>query len=109
MKSVWIGVHAIEQYARRVERRDPATLTKDERLAIRGHLLELYRRSKDLREVTNARGRVKPGQVRRLCALRFNGRLVLLVLVCAPDDKHHSHAYKMVTVYTLHHRKQKRK
>lgn len=108
MKSIWIGIHAIKQYAARVEQRDPETLTADDKLTIKGKLLEFYQHSKQLDEQAlrkvGYRGRAKPGNLYYVCAFRQDKKRVVLVLICGSDDAHHSGAIKLVTVVKVQHR-----
>lgn len=104
-KSIWIGDHAVKQYASRVEQTDPANLTKEDRIRITKHLLSLYQRSKELTESDRVRlkipSKTKLGQNRYFCTLMQGGKRITVVLVCAFDDAHRSQAYKLVTVYKV--------
>lgn len=100
MKSIWIGVHAIEQFAARVERQDVASLTKLDRERIRLALLDLYRNSVLLDDSDRRyrRSKTRPGEQQRLCHYEYNARRLPVVLICAPDNTHNSGALKLVTV-----------
>jgi hypothetical protein len=109
MISIWIGTHAIKQYAARVAGRDPETLTKDERARIQKRLLTLYKNSRAVTDTDRAElhipGNNKHNQSFHLCTVSFSGKCVTVLLICGFDDAHNSQALKLITVIKLRERK----
>jgi hypothetical protein len=79
-KSVWIGDHAVRQYAARVEQSDPATLAKEDRIRITKLLLAFYQRAQVLTEANRAElklpSKTKPGQERYFCTVNQAIRII---------------------------------
>lgn len=105
MNSIWIGWHAVDQYAERVWQCDHTTLTKEQRDIIRQRLYGAYRRSVIVTEqecrALGLYSKDKPGQERRLCTVRAGSKFVKIVLIIGPDDTHKSGAMKLITVIAV--------
>lgn len=100
MNSIWIGKHAVDQFAARVLGMDSTTLAGPERDAIYRTLRALYHRSAPLndRDRKQYPAKQKPGNEFRKCVYTQKDKEVFIVLVIAPDNTHSSGAMKLVTV-----------